>query len=177
MPAANTASVHGGVWPWWQHGSSVTTSVAPRADSPADSRATTSACASPKAVCHPSPRTRNSSSTTTAPTAGFGSTRPSPRTARAAARCITCSKVSNDSVMPLRPRRDGSCPGDQSWPGSQSDFSPPAPSPSPPSAAGSPGVHNPEAVTLPPSASHGGTMSTASTTACNSSRSCGTLLP
>ena len=33
-PAASTASVHGGVLPWWQHGSSVTYSVAPRADLP-----------------------------------------------------------------------------------------------------------------------------------------------
>ena len=31
MPAATTASVHGGVLPWWQHGSSVTYIVAPRA--------------------------------------------------------------------------------------------------------------------------------------------------
>ena len=30
MPASRIASVHGGVWPWWQQGSSETYSVAPR---------------------------------------------------------------------------------------------------------------------------------------------------
>ena len=34
-PAASTASTHGGVVPWWAHGSIVTKSVAPRARSPA----------------------------------------------------------------------------------------------------------------------------------------------
>jgi hypothetical protein len=34
-PAAITASVQGGVRPWWQQGSSVTTRVPPRARSPA----------------------------------------------------------------------------------------------------------------------------------------------
>ena len=29
MPASRIASVHGGVRPWWQHGSSETYSVAP----------------------------------------------------------------------------------------------------------------------------------------------------
>ena len=43
MPAAITAWLHGGVRPWWQQGSSVTTSVPPRARSPAWARAPTSA--------------------------------------------------------------------------------------------------------------------------------------
>ena len=38
-PDRSTASVQGGVWPWWQHGSSVTMSVPPLAFSPAASRA------------------------------------------------------------------------------------------------------------------------------------------
>src|SRR4051794_4947389 len=47
MPAATIASVHGGVLPWWQHGSSETYSVAPRAASPAARSALTSACGPP----------------------------------------------------------------------------------------------------------------------------------
>ena len=46
-PARSTASVQGGVLPWWRHGSRVTYSVAPRAASPAAVRALTSAWASP----------------------------------------------------------------------------------------------------------------------------------
>ena len=43
-PAAISASVHGGVLPWWSHGSSVQYAVAPRARSPAARSAATSAC-------------------------------------------------------------------------------------------------------------------------------------
>ena len=44
-PASISASAHGGVRPWWAHGSSVTYAVAPRARSPASRSAATSACA------------------------------------------------------------------------------------------------------------------------------------
>src|ERR1019366_6303697 len=47
IPAATTASVQGGVRPWWQHGSKETTRVAPRAASPASRRAVTSAWGPP----------------------------------------------------------------------------------------------------------------------------------
>ena len=44
IPAARIASVHGGVCPWWQHGSSETYSVAPvRSASPQAAIAATSA--------------------------------------------------------------------------------------------------------------------------------------
>src|SRR5690606_35345021 len=86
-PDRSTASVHGGVRPWWLHGSSVTYSVAPRARSPAASSATTSACGPPYSACHPSPTT-SSSCTTTAPTIGFGRVRAQPRSASARARRI-----------------------------------------------------------------------------------------
>ena len=56
-PARITASVQGGVLPWWQHGSSVTYSVAPAACSPAARRASISACGPPNRACHPSPTT------------------------------------------------------------------------------------------------------------------------
>ena len=92
MPAAITASVQGGVLPWWQQGSSVTKSVAPRARGPAASNAMISACGPPKSACHPSPMTcwwlAPSRTATTAPTIGLGSTRPSPRRASSNARVI-----------------------------------------------------------------------------------------
>ena len=47
IPAAMIASVHGGVRPWWLHGSSVVTSVAPAAASPARRSASRSACGPP----------------------------------------------------------------------------------------------------------------------------------
>ncbi len=67
-----TASVQGGVVPWWAHGSIVTYRVAPLARSPAASSATTSACGPPRRSCQPSPTTSPPGATTTAPTTGFG---------------------------------------------------------------------------------------------------------
>ena len=71
-PAATIASTHGGVRPWCAQGSMVTKSVAPRARSPAASRATISACRPPAGSVTPSPTTVPSAATTTAPTVGFG---------------------------------------------------------------------------------------------------------
>ena len=48
MPASRIASVHGGVWPSWQHGSSETYIVAPRVSaSPQAASASRSACGPP----------------------------------------------------------------------------------------------------------------------------------
>ena len=69
-PAASTASTHGGVVPWWVHGSIVTKRVAPRASSPAASSATISPWR-PLSSVAPSPTT-SPSATITAPTVGFG---------------------------------------------------------------------------------------------------------
>src|SRR5207302_1309944 len=86
-PAATIASVQGGVLPWCAHGSRFTTRVAPRARAPAASSATTSACGPPYSAWWPSATTLSPASTT-APTRGFGATRPQPRRARSRARCI-----------------------------------------------------------------------------------------
>ncbi len=72
MPDAITRRVHGPVRPVWQHGSSVTNIVAPRARSPASSSAKTSAWGSPARGCRPYPTTTPSGDTITAPTIGFG---------------------------------------------------------------------------------------------------------
>src|SRR6185295_10018824 len=50
----------------------------PRALRPAFSRASTSACLMPAKVCEPSPATRPSLSTMTAPTHGLGEAKPTP---------------------------------------------------------------------------------------------------
>ncbi len=71
IPAATTASVQGGVRPWWQQGSRETTRVAPRAASPASRRAVTSAWGPPAGAVRPRPRI-SPSRTTTAPTMGLG---------------------------------------------------------------------------------------------------------
>ena len=47
MPALTIASVQGGVWPWWQHGSSVTYIVAPIGSISHAASAATSACSPP----------------------------------------------------------------------------------------------------------------------------------
>ncbi len=47
IPAAVTVSTHGGVRPWWEHGSRVTTSVPSRASIPAPASARTSAWGRP----------------------------------------------------------------------------------------------------------------------------------
>src|SRR5438552_8186216 len=90
-PAAMIASVQGGVFPWCAQGSRFTTRVAPRARSPAARKATTSACGPPNSAWYPAATTASPASTT-APTSGFGATRPLPRRARSRARSIAiCS--------------------------------------------------------------------------------------
>ena len=86
-PAATSASTHGGVLPWWLHGSSVTKRVAARARVPAMANAATSACGPPKRWWAPSPTT-TPSRTMTAPTRGFGAVCPQPVWARLRARRI-----------------------------------------------------------------------------------------
>ena len=63
MPAETIASVHGGVRPWWQHGSSETYMVAPAVRPAAASSAITSAWLSPGGCVMPSPITRPSLTT------------------------------------------------------------------------------------------------------------------
>ena len=75
-PASTMRLTHGPVRPWWQHGSSVQYSVAPRARAPASASACTSACASPARSWNPWPTTTPSADTTTAPTSGLGLVRP-----------------------------------------------------------------------------------------------------
>ena len=72
MPAATIASTHGWVRPWWLQGSSVHTSVAPRAASPARRSASRSACGPPGGWVAPVARIDPSPDATTAPTQGFG---------------------------------------------------------------------------------------------------------
>jgi hypothetical protein len=71
MPASTIASVHGGVRPSWQQGSSDTYMVAPAGSREQDASAMRSACGSPAAAWKPSPIT-SPSLTITAPTSGFG---------------------------------------------------------------------------------------------------------
>ena len=79
----------GGVFfPVCAQGSSVTTSVAPRARSPASVSAAISACGPPHLAWCPRPTTVPSGARTTAPTSGFGSTCPRPRSASSRARRI-----------------------------------------------------------------------------------------
>ena len=81
---AMMASAQGGVLPWCEHGSSVTYSVAPRAAAPARRSASVSAWGRPPGWVQPRP-TMTPSFTTTAPTAGLGQVRPSPRRPSASA--------------------------------------------------------------------------------------------
>ena len=77
-PAAISASQHGGVRPWWLHGSSVTSAVAPSVEAPAACaarRAITSACGPPACWVKPS-NTRPSASSRRQATRGLGSLRP-----------------------------------------------------------------------------------------------------
>ena len=85
IPASMIASVHGGVRPVWQHGSSETYSVAPRASPLQAASAARSACGPPSSAWKPSPST-SPSRTTTAPTSGFGLVRPRPPSASSIAR-------------------------------------------------------------------------------------------
>src|SRR5664280_1145169 len=80
-PAAMSASEQGGVRPKWEHGSRLTSSVAPLARAPATARATASACGPPARSCAPSPTTVPAASTSTAPTRGFGAVEKRPRPA------------------------------------------------------------------------------------------------
>ena len=105
-PAAISASVHGGVRPWCAHGSRVTYAVAPRARSPAASRASTSAWAPPGGWVAPSPTT-SPSSTITHPTHGLGGVRSRARPARARA-CPISSRSVLIRAGPLPPPRRGS---------------------------------------------------------------------
>ena len=91
IPAAMMASVHGGVRPWWAHGSSVTYRVPPAARGPAAASAATSAWAPPGGAvapvnhCRLAARPRHH---TTAPTHGFGAVRPRTGSAASTARAI-----------------------------------------------------------------------------------------
>src|SRR5580692_7981095 len=116
MPAAMTASAQGGVLPWCEQGSSVTYSVAPRAASPARRKASTSAWGRPPGWVQPRP-TMTPSLTITAPTAGFGQVRPSPRRPSESASAmkrrsaLTCAR----SPRP-RPPRVRPAPSRNPWP-------------------------------------------------------------
>src|SRR5579864_4236218 len=99
-----SASTHGGVRPWWLHGSSVTYTVAPAARPPAARSAATSACASPARSCQPSPTIR-SPCAITQPTRGFGSVLSSPRAASSRARAIALRSKSVKVVATDRAAR------------------------------------------------------------------------
>ena len=105
-PAAISASTHGAVLPWCRQGSRDTTSVAPWA-SPQAASAATSACGPPNSACQPSPIT-SPSRISTAPTIGFGATRPQPRSARSSARLMAARSASLTAAPARRrpaPRR------------------------------------------------------------------------
>ncbi len=102
IPACRIASVHGGVLPSWQHGSSDTYSVAPlRSATPQASIALTSACTPPNCSCQPSPNT-SPSRATTAPTTGLGLTAPNPLPASSIARSRCAWSVSVQAVIAFR---------------------------------------------------------------------------
>src|SRR3984893_18016185 len=106
IPAAMTASAQGGVLPWCEQGSSVTYMVAPRAVSPARRNASTSAWGRPPGWVQPRP-TMTPSLTITAPTAGFGHVRPSPRLPRDSASAmkrlssLCATAASHDKFCPM----------------------------------------------------------------------------
>src|SRR6056297_1683619 len=105
IPAANNASVHGGVRPWWAQGSRVTTAVAPWAAAPAAARATTSPCRPGGGSVTPSPTTRPSASTMQ-PTAGLGLTCGWARAASAsAARSTGVTPRSDPARVPAGSRK------------------------------------------------------------------------
>ena len=88
MPAARIASVHGGVWPWWAQGSSVTTQRrAARAVARGGQRHGFRVRGAVLGVptLHPPPRRP---AARRRPPAGSGATRPQPRQARSRARAI-----------------------------------------------------------------------------------------
>src|SRR6266568_3836422 len=104
IPAARIAAVHGGVFPVCAQGSRVTTSVAPRACSPAARSAFTSAWGPPNSAWNPS-ATLAPPWRMTAPTRGLGATRPQPRQAMSNARRIAprsdaCSEVDAKTRAP-----------------------------------------------------------------------------
>ena len=87
-PAARIASAQGPVRPVCAHGSRVTTTVPPRARSPACWSARTSACGPPGAAVAPSPTGVPSAARTTAPTGGLGLVLPRTPSASARARAM-----------------------------------------------------------------------------------------
>src|SRR5437763_1137465 len=102
--ASTIASVHGGVRPWWQHGSSDTYIVAPAGSAVHADRASRSACGMPAAAWKPSPMVRPSF-TITAPTSGFGLVRPraSEPSSIALLRWRSSRSVASDSAIRTRP--------------------------------------------------------------------------
>ena len=91
-PESRTSGAHGGVRPWWAHGSSVTYSVAPRARGPACRSATTSAWGPPARSCQPSPtRGRRGRSRSRRP--GWGSSRPARARRASSARRISARRA------------------------------------------------------------------------------------
>ena len=101
IPAATIASVHGGVRPWWQQGSSETYRVAPEGSSSQAASAIRSACASPGGCVVPSPITLPAL-TITAPTMGFGLVCPRtrPASSMALSRCRASRSVAVISGIP-----------------------------------------------------------------------------
>ena len=89
-PASISASLHGGVRPWWSQGSSVTYTVAPWAAAPACFRATTSAWSLPGPAWKPS-ATMRPPATMTQPTCGLGAVRPRAAAASSRARAMNFS--------------------------------------------------------------------------------------
>ncbi len=104
-PAATSAAAQGPVRPVWLQGSSVTTAVVPRADSPARARASASAWAVPAPRWCPSATVRPSPSSSTQPTRGLGpSGTPGEAASARARRIAACSAV---VVLMARPALSG----------------------------------------------------------------------
>src|SRR5580693_9112966 len=128
IPAAMTASAQGGDLPWCEQGSSVTYSVAPRPASPARRNASTSAWGRPPGWVQPRP-TMTPSLTITAPTAGFGQVRPSPRRPsdsasamkRLSSFCVTAASHDKFHSMNVALRRAMTVDEYLAWSDSQSE--------------------------------------------------------
>ena len=86
-PASASALAQGGVFPKWEHGSSVTYAVAPRASDPASASASASAWGRPPGAVRPEAAIRPSWTRTHA-TGGLGQEFPSERLARCKHRAI-----------------------------------------------------------------------------------------
>ena len=94
-PDSHTAPVHGGVFPWWWHGSRVTTTVPPAALAPAIASACGSACGPPGGSVPAMPTGIPARSNTTHPTGGLGRVVPRTRSAAAIARRIAWSTLND----------------------------------------------------------------------------------